>query len=85
LLNTPYSARKPPEHLASGKCYSLLGVPLKDRKGRVLGVMKVDNKKDIDGKPNETVYFTEVDESIAIILANHLVVALENINGPAKS
>ena len=82
LLNTPYSARNPPEHLASGKSYSLLGVPLKDRKGRVLGVMKVDNKKDVDGKPNETICFTEVDESIAIILANHLVVALENILMP---
>lgn len=79
LWNIPYVAGKSDEHLVSGQCFSLLGVPLKDRKGRVLGVLKVDNKKGPDGKAGDTVYFTEVDEYIAILLVNQIVIALEKI------
>jgi signal transduction histidine kinase/putative methionine-R-sulfoxide reductase with GAF domain len=79
LVASPYATGKPPEHLASGKCFSLLGMPLKDRKGRLLGLVIVNNKKGLDGKPNETISFTRVDISIARILANKIVIVLENL------
>lgn len=79
LLNHPFTAGKTPDHLASGKCFSLLGMPLKDRKRRLLGLVSVHNKKDVDGKPNEAISFTEIDVSIARILANKIVIVLENL------
>jgi signal transduction histidine kinase/putative methionine-R-sulfoxide reductase with GAF domain len=77
-----YIAGNVPEHLMSLRNFSLLGVPLKDRKGRVWGVLKVDNKKNSEGEPDEALFFTEVDESLAVILANQMVIALANTRTP---
>jgi len=79
LSSHPYGAGATPDYLASGECFSLLGIPLKDRKGRLLGLVRADNKKSADGKPNEITFFDGVDESIAKILANKIVVVLENL------
>jgi len=66
-----YSASKVAlRHLKNG-CQSLIAIPVKDRKGRLLALIKVDNKKDYD-------HFGEEDEAIATLLAaNPLALALE--------
>ena len=82
LTNNPYvSGRRPYDYLSSRKCYSLLAIPLKDRKGRLLGMLKVDNKKRQTGDKgsNEEVFFTTGDTSIAIVLANKITIVLENL------
>ena len=74
-----YWAKTPPGHLKSGICFSLLAIPLKDRKGRLLGLLKAENKQGPQGISNEASAFTDVDEYIARILANKVVVVLENL------
>jgi signal transduction histidine kinase/transcriptional regulator with GAF, ATPase, and Fis domain len=73
------NARTPTIHLKSGIGFSTLGIPLKDRKGRILGVAKVDNKKGLDGIANDSVFFDEVDEYIARVLLNKIVLVLESL------
>ncbi|MGB8887306.1 MAG: GAF domain-containing protein [Candidatus Korobacteraceae bacterium] len=90
LRNNPYVTGKPPQHLRSERCFSLLAVPIKDSKGRLLGLLKVENKtatKDplVRGKssdhaePDDDVYFTEADETLARILANEIVLTFETL------
>lgn len=77
----PNHAGASTDHLKSGKGFSTLGIPLKDRKGRILGVAKVDNKKGADDVAGEAAYFDEVDEFIARVLINKLVLVLESLRG----
>ncbi|HEY0174087.1 MAG TPA: GAF domain-containing protein [Pyrinomonadaceae bacterium] len=79
LVEHPNKAGAPTTHLISGQGFSVLGFPLKDRKGRVLGVAKVENKKGPDGAGAETAFFDEVDEFIAGVLGNKLVLVLEGL------
>ncbi|MET0622644.1 MAG: GAF domain-containing protein [Pyrinomonadaceae bacterium] len=79
LRDHPNKAGASTAHLISGQGFSVLGFPLKDRKGRVLGVAKVDNKKGSDGAGVETAFFDEVDEFIAKILVNKIVLVLEGL------
>ena len=67
------------DHLASTGTYSVMGIPLKDRKKRLLGIIVATNKKNEEGEPTEKVFFDEVDESIARILASQVVIVLENL------
>ncbi len=78
LSRHPLAALYRREHLILGRYTSILAIPLKDRKGRMLGLVKVDNKKGVDGRPHDTVFFDAVDESIARILANTIVIVLES-------
>ncbi|HYW70053.1 MAG TPA: GAF domain-containing protein [Pyrinomonadaceae bacterium] len=80
LKENKYVARRPPDHLISGHCFSLLAIPLKDRKGRLIGLLKVENKKGPGGRPGEEFYFTEDDTSVANILANKVVIVLETLH-----
>jgi signal transduction histidine kinase len=79
LAENRYVAGKPADYLSSKKCFSLLAIPLKDRKGNTLGIVKVDNKKNEFRKACETVTFSAVDEYIARILANKISLVLSNI------
>lgn len=79
LRGHPNNAGAATDHLCSGQGFSILGIPLKDRKGRVLGVAKVDNKKGPDGTVGETAFFDEVDEFIARVLVNKIVLVLESL------
>jgi GAF domain-containing protein len=78
LTSNPYSVGKQPDHLSSGRCVSLLGIPLKDRKGKLLGLMVVDNKKGSDGEARDGDHFTKEDISIAKILASKTTLVLES-------
>lgn len=79
LREHPNNAGNPISHLRSGQGFSTMGIPLKDRKGRVLGIAKVDNKKGPDGIVSETAFFDEVDEFIARVLLNKIVLVLESL------
>lgn len=79
LRNNPYVGGHAPTHLASGKCFSLAAIPLKDRKGRLLGLLKVENKKQMNGIPSENVFFDQFDMSTAEILAQNAVLVLESL------
>jgi PAS domain S-box-containing protein len=72
---------KEPDHVASGNCYSLTAIPLKRVVGKnekLVGLLKVENKKDTDGQPKSDVSFTEEDEWILSIFAETVVICLEN-------
>src|SRR5688500_8352034 len=43
--NNPYRKRIFQKHLESGRGFSYMGIPLKDRKRQLIGVVTVDNKK----------------------------------------
>jgi len=57
------------------KCVSFFGAPLRVKE-RVIGVLKVENKKE-DGKFAQA--FTKQDEELLEILANIIAVAIENL------
>ena len=93
ITESPYYTADVREYLASKELRSLLAIPLKDHKGVVLGLVKVENKKspgDPDGSggpggpggsggPLSEDGFDEADEYIARILANKIVIVLEHL------
>ena len=74
----PYLSRSPSDYLESGKSYSVLGIPLTDRKGRKLGLIKAVNKKDEHGRP-DLAGFDANDEVFARIFANKVSIVLEHV------
>ncbi len=77
LRNSPYFAGNRPLHLKDGVDHSLLSFPLKNRKGQLLGLVKVQNKKGKNGRPGSRIQFTDADVSLAAFLSSRLVVALQ--------
>jgi PAS domain S-box-containing protein len=74
-----YRKRVVQQHLKSGQGFSYLGIPLKDRKGRLIGVVTVDNKKGLHGIPNSDTAFDKADEVLARILSTQIVLVLESL------
>jgi len=69
-----------PDHLPSGKCYSLLAIPLKKQVGdteKLVGLLRAENKKK-NGYALPTLSFTKEDEWILNIFAEAVVVAIES-------
>lgn len=94
LRNNPYATGKPPQHLHSKECFSLLAMPIKDRKGKLFGLVKVENKTAPGVKPGpaahaksarvpsllgDDIYFTDADENIIRILANDIVLTFDTL------
>ena len=79
LKSNPYFTEGTVDYLPSGQCFSSIIVPLKDRKGVLLGILKVVNKKGVAGRSGPEIEFTEVDEAIIRILSDKVVVLLENL------
>jgi signal transduction histidine kinase len=71
LINSPFVASQPAEHLVGGTCRSTMILPLRDRKGHLLAVLKLDNKKSLPG------HFTGEDEYLAGLLGHLIMVVLE--------
>jgi PAS domain S-box-containing protein len=68
-------------HLPSGECYSLLAIPLKKREGKdeqLVGLLRVENKRDAEGQSIPSLGFTDEDEWILQVFAETVVVALES-------
>lgn len=73
--------RTGPHHLASGRCHSMLAIPLKRNDGRdekLVGLLKVENKVDADGLPKPYIGFTDEDQWILRIFAETVAISLEN-------
>ena len=80
LREHPYATGRRPGHLTSGKCFSLLAVPIVDRKGLLLGLLKAENRRNADGLPGDDVFFDEIDSYVAKVLVHEIVFALESIS-----
>jgi len=79
LHEHPYRSQRPPDHLLSGRCFSLMMRPLVDRKRRIIGWIKVENRKGPDGKPSDVTFFDPADEAILEYFSNQIVGTLENL------
>ncbi len=81
LWEHPASDQVAPDHLPSGRRYSMLVVPLKqyrDGAEQLAGLLRVENKKGADGKPRPNLGFTEEDAWILTIFAEAAVTAISN-------
>jgi len=80
LSNNPHVRGDGPYHTGSEKCYSLLAIPLKRKIGnreKLIGLLRIDNKKDQEGRISPNSKFTREDEWILSIFAETVVLALE--------
>jgi len=80
LGNNPHVRGEGPHHTASQKCYSLLAIPLKRKIGdreKLIGLLRIDNKKDQEGRISPNSKFTREDEWILSIFAETVVLSLE--------
>jgi PAS domain S-box-containing protein len=80
LAQHPAVAREP-SHSPSGRCDSLLAINLfRKREGLedLIGLLRVDNKKGMDGQPSPTLWFGPEDEWLLTLFADAAVVAIES-------
>lgn len=83
LTEHPAAGSQIDDFTGSGQFHSLLAIPLKkdtSRRGELLGLLKISNKKGKDGKPHHWTCFTDDDQSIAEIFAQAAMVAIETAN-----
>lgn len=78
LQNNPYVKNKRSDFLPSKRCISILAIPLKDRKGRLIGLLNNHNKRNAQGKADKNIGFSLSDQQVAELLADKVVVLLEN-------
>jgi PAS domain S-box-containing protein len=82
LINHLAVAGNQPEHLPSRRCHSLLAVPLRQKTDgsgmRLLGLIRVENKRDASGRSLPTLGFDEEDEWVVETFASFVVSALES-------
>jgi PAS domain S-box-containing protein len=67
-------------HTSSGQCFSLLAIPLiRSRiEKKLIGLLRVDNKKDQQRHAGPNIGFTEEDEQILELFADAVTVAIES-------
>ena len=75
LKTSPYVKNRNPTYLPSGRTYSTLFAPLKNRKGRLIGLLRLNNK---NIKAPADTPFTKLDESTIEFLGTEIVAILEN-------
>ncbi len=83
LTENPYLSRAGSSQagfLTNRTSYSLLGFPLKNRKGQLLGFVKAQNKLDQGNTVDMDGSFSETDIVLASIMATRLVGAIESKN-----
>lgn len=68
-----------PRHVASEKAFSFLGLPLRDRAGRLRGVITLDNKMARPGMPLPLLEFTSNDELLAKVVARKATLVLDTL------
>ena len=76
LAASPFAKNKPPIYLPSKVCYSVLYVPLKNRKGRLIGLLRLNNKNS-STNPRQATFASEEIATVET-LAAQIVVLLEN-------
>ncbi|MEA2203963.1 MAG: hypothetical protein QOE77_739 [Blastocatellia bacterium] len=65
------------DHSPSGECFSLLAIPLAREDGELIGLLRISNKRDKDGAPNEWTCFSEDDQWVGEIFAQAAMIAIE--------
>ncbi len=81
LTNHVATTSNEPLHIPTGACHSLLAIPLKKRRGdsdQLIGLLRVDNKKDHHGHTGAGIGFSQEDEWILQLFADNVVVAIES-------
>ena len=73
-----YWAKQGFPHLASGERFSFLMVPIRDRKNRIVGWLRCENRKAADERPNAVTFFDPLDTLIVELLATEIAVVLES-------
>ena len=76
-----FAVKGEPPPAASGKCYSLLAIPLWQRENNhneLLGLLRIDNKKDRNGRCGADIGFTQEDEWVAGLFADAAILAIQN-------
>jgi GAF domain-containing protein len=79
-LQSDESVKGEPDSSPSGKCYSLLAVPLlsiQPGKPAMTGLLRISNKRGVGGLPRPGIRFTKEDEWILRIFAEAAAVAIE--------
>ncbi len=74
-------SRQSPKHIRSGHTHALLGIPLKQRVGEkeeVIGLIKVENKRDRNNRVDHNLAFDGQDELILKTLAGYAETAIRN-------
>lgn len=69
------------DHLPSGECNSLLTIQLRkktERGEKLIGLLRVENKKSAAGRSSPRIGFTDEDASVLNIFAEAIVVAMES-------
>ena len=79
LRNHNHSSGKRPDHLTNGSCHSMLGLPLTNRKNKIIGAIKLENKKNNNKEPNDDTEFSNDDIFFAQIISSTIIKILENI------
>ena len=79
IRGNEYRAKLTSDHLKSAKCFSLLTVPVYDRHRRLLGLIKLENKKGPGGVPGESFEFSKQDQVAAGHVARELVDAIAQV------
>jgi len=79
-LTTDQAVKGKHDNSPSGKCYSLLAIPLlsipPDR-AAMTGLLRISNKKGVGGVPSASIQFTQEDEWILRIFAEAAALAIE--------
>jgi len=65
------------DHIAPEHCYSLLALPLKNKDGELVGLLRVENKLGSDRAPDHGLHFTPDDELILNNFGQAVVVAID--------
>lgn len=81
LVNHVAVSGKAPGHLRSGRCDSIVALPLMKKVGghkKLVGLIRVDNKEDKAGRALPTLKFTPTDRWMLHIFAKAVVFALES-------
>jgi GAF domain-containing protein len=87
LLSHPAVRGTNHDFIPSGECMALLAIPLMKNVGsesKVVGLLRVTNKRGEDGTPRSSLRFTEDDEWVLKILAEAVVIAIDNTAIVAK-
>ena len=74
----PFRAGNPALHLKDRIDYSLLSLPLKNRKNKLIGLIKIQNKKGPNNRATASARFSKEDLIIAGTLASRLELAFES-------
>jgi GAF domain-containing protein len=88
LLTDPAVRGGEKDATPGGTCHSIVAVPLiQKRKGteEVTGILRVSNKKGIDGRPGNTVCFSEEDKLVLRVFTETAVVSVESATLAEKS